>query len=100
MKPPRPFPGTVLATGILAAGLIWSAWQIATAVRLDGPGGSVTGLAWRVNLNTASAAELELLPGVYTVVGHRNGYRDVRLTLRVKPGDKATTLEVVCTETI
>ncbi len=49
---------------------------------------------------TFSAKELELLPGVYTVVGQRKGYRDVRLTLRLRPGEKDVSLQVVCTERI
>jgi hypothetical protein len=44
--------------------------------------------------------ELELLPGEYTVVGHRKGYKDVRLTLQVEPRDEPATLEVVCKESI
>ncbi|MHC4415570.1 MAG: hypothetical protein ACYS0G_09830 [Planctomycetota bacterium] len=49
---------------------------------------------------TFKSVELELLPGVYTVVGQRKGYKDVRLTLRLKPGDKEATLQVICTERI
>ncbi|MHC5002880.1 MAG: serine/threonine-protein kinase [Planctomycetota bacterium] len=44
--------------------------------------------------------ELELLPGVYTIVGHRTGYKDVRLTLRLEPGETGATVAVVCTERI
>lgn len=49
---------------------------------------------------TIRSKELELKPGVYTVVGHRVGYKDVRLTLRIKPGATGAALEVVCTESI
>jgi len=44
--------------------------------------------------------DLELVPGVYTVVGHRKGYKDVRRMLRLKPGDHGTTLRVICKERI
>jgi competence protein ComEA len=55
----------VLVTGMLAAGLAWCGWRLVTGVRLDDlPAASDGSIAWRVDLNTASAAELELLPGV------------------------------------
>ena len=44
--------------------------------------------------------DLNVLPGEYTVVGHRKGYKDVRLTLRVQPGAQHTTLTVTCSERI
>jgi hypothetical protein len=43
---------------------------------------------------------LELLPGNYTLVGYRKGYKDVRLTLELKPGETHAVVEVVCTESI
>jgi tetratricopeptide (TPR) repeat protein len=49
---------------------------------------------------TFKTMELELLPGVYTVIGRRKGYKDVRLTLRLQPGDKEAALLVICTERI
>ena len=43
---------------------------------------------------------LELLPGRYTVVGTRAGYRDVRMLLAVEPGDSLVSLQVRCEELI
>jgi len=40
--------------------------------------------------------DLELHPGTYTVVGQRDGYRDVRLTLTVKPGQAPAPLQIRC----
>ena len=42
--------------------------------------------------------ELNLKPGAYTVVGTRDGYRDVRLRLVVVPGTPPNPLVVRCTE--
>ena len=42
---------------------------------------------------------LLLRPGVYTAVGIRNGYRDVRIKFEVRP-DQANTVAVRCVETI
>jgi hypothetical protein len=47
---------------------------------------------------TFKKKSLSLLPGTYTVVGARKGYRDVRLELIIKPGQDATQLDVRCKE--
>ena len=43
---------------------------------------------------------LELLPGDYTVVGKRPGYRDVRHVITLRPGESAPPLLVQCEEQI
>ena len=43
---------------------------------------------------------LRLTPGDYTVVGRREGYRDVRKTLRVRPDRGAVSLDIRCTDKI
>jgi hypothetical protein len=40
--------------------------------------------------------ELSLRPGTYTVVGSRNGYKDVRQKIIVKPGQKTLRVTVIC----
>jgi len=44
--------------------------------------------------------ELDLRPGTYTVVGSRNGFKDVRKKLVVKPGEKDLHLSLMCEERI
>ncbi|HEX9208657.1 MAG TPA: hypothetical protein VF851_10490, partial [Steroidobacteraceae bacterium] len=44
--------------------------------------------------------DLELMPGRYTVVGTRQGYRDVRKELAVLPGAPPPELVVRCEEPI
>jgi len=44
--------------------------------------------------------EVELRPGNYTVIGSRDGYRDVRQTFTVLPGRELDPIRVICTETI
>jgi hypothetical protein len=44
--------------------------------------------------------DMELLPGRYTVVGVRPGYRDVRRELTLLPGSTAPTLVIRCEEPI
>jgi hypothetical protein len=50
-------------------------------------------------LGTLAEQTLSLRPGVYTAVGIRSGYRDVRIKFEVQP-DKQSTVEVRCVETI
>ena len=44
--------------------------------------------------------QIELLPGGYTVVGTRPGYRDVHKQLAVIPGKQGVTLNIRCEEVI
>ena len=44
--------------------------------------------------------DIELKPGHYTVIGTRNGYRDVRRDITVSPGQSAQTVSVACSESI
>jgi hypothetical protein len=50
-------------------------------------------------LGRFTARDLDLRPGTYTVVGTRNGYKDVRQQIVVKPG-KEMRITVVCKERI
>ena len=51
-------------------------------------------------LGTFERRRLDLRPGTYTVVGTRNGYRDVRLELTVVAGKEPEPLVVRCKEKI
>ncbi len=60
----RPPAGTALLLAVLAAGTIATArWGSGRAAPAAAPGPART-RAWRVDLNRATAAELELLPGI------------------------------------
>ena len=52
------------------------------------------------NLGQFLVKELELRPGVYTVVGSRRGFRDVRTTFTVIPGQERAPVRVECVEPI
>ena len=43
---------------------------------------------------------VELRPGTYTVTGSRDGYKDVRQTIRIRPGQGPVQVVVQCTEKI
>src|SRR5690606_41549400 len=51
-------------------------------------------------LGTFTTHELELRPGNYTVVGSRDGYRDVRRTFTIVPGREPEPIRVICSERI
>ena len=44
--------------------------------------------------------QLQLRPGPYTIVGTRNGYRDVRITIQVSPENQDSIISVRCEEAI
>ncbi len=51
-------------------------------------------------LGVFDSRELLLRPGNYTVIGTRDGYRDVRRELKIEPGQRSAALSVQCTERI
>ena len=51
-------------------------------------------------LGSFATMELALAPGRYTAVGQRRGYRDVRQTFNVLPGNDPAPITIVCAERI
>jgi tetratricopeptide (TPR) repeat protein len=51
-------------------------------------------------LGTFASKAVQVRPGTYTAVGSRNGYRDVRATFTVLPGQALAPIRIVCTEPI
>ncbi len=49
---------------------------------------------------TFARREIELKPGRYTVIGTRNGFRDVRRDITVSPGQGSQTVSITCSEPI
>jgi tetratricopeptide (TPR) repeat protein len=47
-----------------------------------------------------TSQQLELRPGTYTIVGSRQGYRDVRQTFTVKPGSDQPLIVIRCEEPV
>ena len=63
--------------------------------------GSTEVVVYRVGrLGRFDQRELDLRPGTYTVVGTRDGYRDVRRQLKVEVGGQGQPLSVRCEEKI
>jgi len=51
-------------------------------------------------LGKFSRNELQLRPGPYTIVGTRNGFRDVREIIEITPESKNSSISIVCEESI
>jgi len=51
-------------------------------------------------LGSFERKDVDLLPGRYTVVGQRAGYRDVRREITLLPGSEAPTVVIRCEEPI
>lgn len=54
----------------------------------------------QARLGRFSEKSLQLKPGKYTLLGSRDGYRDVRLAFEISPGQQQTVLTITCTEKI
>lgn len=52
------------------------------------------------NLGKIESTELELMPGKYTIVGERQGYRDVQEVVTLLAGQPARSVYISCTEKI
>jgi hypothetical protein len=70
------------------------------AVSLHSDGATDVSIYHVGQLGTFTSRQLELLPGTYTVVGTRSGYRDIRLQLSVSPGNQDMALTIRCEEPI
>ena len=70
-------------------------------VRAATSGGVTQVVIYRVGqYGTFAERDVELLPGRYTVVGTRNGFRDVRREVVLPPGIPASAVVVRCEEPI
>ena len=56
---------------------------------------------WRIGrFGLFTGRDVELLPGRYTVVGTRNGYRDVRREVELRPGVQPAAVVIRCEEPV
>lgn len=96
---------TDAATPRLQAQLAWLRDTLATLaepvrVELTSDNSTLVSVVPVGELGSFQTRALELPPGQYTVIGRRDGFRDVRHELNLAPGQRHTTLLVRCTERI
>ena len=92
--------GPVLRSQILRLELLVPQYEKPVRVMLESDNQTTLTLSGVGALGSFAQLELELLPGKYTLTGTRDGYRDVRRELAVKPGDGKPVFELHCTDTI
>ncbi len=77
-----------------------AAAQVPVQLRLQSDGVTQVTIYRVGQYGSFSERDVELLPGRYTVVGTRNGYRDVRREVVLPPGAAAAAVAVRCEEPI
>ena len=92
--------GPVLRSQILRLELLVPQYEKPVRLVLESDSQTMLSLSGVGALGSFARRELELLPGKYTLTGTRDGYRDVRRALVVKPGDGNPAFELHCTDTI
>ena len=79
---------------------IAKAAELPVRLRLESDGQTQVAIYRVGQYGAFSTRDVELLPGRYTVVGTRNGYRDVRREVVLPPGAGAAAVVVRCEEPI
>ena len=77
-----------------------AAYSTPVALRLRSDGQTEVSVLRIGSYGTMTDKTLELLPGDYVAVGRRNGYRDVRIEFRVRPGQTPAEVLVQCVEKV
>ncbi|MEJ0099672.1 MAG: protein kinase [Pseudomonadota bacterium] len=73
---------------------------VAVPVSINSDNTTRVSLAPLGDLGSFGLRQVQLQPGHYTVVGRRDGFRDVRQEFEIAPGQDTPTLSVECTERI
>jgi hypothetical protein len=92
--------GPVLRSQIARLELLLPQYEQPVKVVLESDNLTIITLSRLGELGAFERREVELLPGRYTMSGSREGYRDVRRELVIRPGDANATFELHCQETI
>jgi tetratricopeptide (TPR) repeat protein len=93
-------PGPALSRQIAAAETLITAAETPQRVSLTSDNQTDVTVYRVGRIGTFERKDLELLPGRYTVVGMRAGYRDVRREFTLLPGREAPTVAIRCEEPI
>ena len=76
------------------------ALDVKVAVEISSDDNTLVSVVPVGELGPFTRRELALPPGQYTIIGRREGYRDVRRELNIVPGQQPATVTVQCTERI
>jgi Flp pilus assembly protein TadD len=92
--------GPVLRSQVARLELLIPQYEKPVRVVLESDSQTLLSLSSVGALGSFAHRELELLPGKYTLTGTRDGYRDARREITVRPGDDNPVFELHCTDAI
>ena len=92
--------GPRLAKQILSLQAAIQIAQVRIPVTLVSDGQTEVAVLRVARLGRITRETLELRPGTYTIVGARNGYKDVRQTIRIQADQAALQVSIACKEKI
>ncbi|MEP7312166.1 MAG: protein kinase [Pseudomonadota bacterium] len=95
-----PEQGPVLRSQMSRVELLLEEYRRPVLVRLSSDNSTQVSIARVASLGTFTQREMNLPPGRYTVVGTRQGFRDVRRDIEIAPGQERVEIAVSCTEPI
>jgi serine/threonine protein kinase/tetratricopeptide (TPR) repeat protein len=96
----QPSPGPVLSTQIAQLSALIPGVDKPVHVSLVSDSVTQVAIPSVGSFGTFSKRDIELRPGHYTVIGTREGYRDVRRDITVTPAQENQTINVSCSEPI
>ena len=76
------------------------ALEVKVRVEISSDDTTLVSVATVGELGAFAHRELDLPPGQYTLIGRREGYRDVRRELNITPGQQPAAVSIQCTERI
>lgn len=95
-----PDQGPVLRSQISRLELLLQEYRRPVAVNLSSDNSTQISIARVAVLGSFTSREMDLPPGRYTIVGTRQGYRDVRREFEIAPGQEHVEIAVSCNEPI
>ncbi len=93
-------PGPVLSAQLTTLSRLISVARIPIQVALTSDNKTDVTIYRVGNLGTMAHKTIELVPGDYTIVGKRRGYRDVRQQLTLLAGEPTGNIHISCTDKI
>jgi hypothetical protein len=96
----QPSPGPVLSTQIAQLSSLMPGADKPVHVSLVSDSVTQVAIPSVGSFGTFSKRDIELRPGHYTVIGTREGYRDVRRDITITPAQQSQTINVSCSEPI
>jgi len=96
----QPSPGPVLRGQIARLAALLPEYELPVRLSLVSDSFTKVAIPSVGSFGSFAKREIELKPGHYTVIGTRDGYRDVRREITVSPGQQNQTVNVSCDEPI